>query len=82
MTGRQDGRLHSAVLVSPGRERRRDRKSRKAAAHALLVEDRETRRAAEKAKSDALAAERRPSPAHTAIGKPGRTCVIPPRVGR
>ena len=32
MTGWQDGRLHSAVLVSPGRERRQDRKLRKAAA--------------------------------------------------
>ena len=44
MTGWQDGRLHSAVLVSPGRERRRDRKLRMAAARELLSADREARR--------------------------------------
>ncbi len=48
MTGWHDGRLHSSVLVSPGRERRRDRKSRKAAARRLLAADREARRAAAK----------------------------------
>ena len=42
VSGWQDGRLHTAVLVSPGRERRRDRRSRKAAARSLLAEDRET----------------------------------------
>lgn len=59
MTGWQDGRLHSAVLVSPGRERRRDLKSRKAAARALLDRHREARRAMARAEADVLAAERR-----------------------
>ncbi len=59
MSGREGGRLLSAVLVSPGRERRRDRKSRKAAARALIIEDRESRRAAARAKTEELAAERR-----------------------
>jgi hypothetical protein len=54
-----DHRLHSAVLVSPGRERRRDRKLRKATARALLAEDRESRRTSAKRKSDELTAERR-----------------------
>lgn len=71
MTGWQDGCLHSAVLVSPGRERRRDRKSRRAAARALMVEDRDTRRAAAKAKSDALAAERRETVVLPRSGEPG-----------
>ena len=71
MTGRQDGRLHSAVLVSPGRERRRDRKSRKAASRALMVEERETRRAAAKARSGALAAERRATVVLPRSGEPG-----------
>jgi len=59
VTRQQDGRLLSTVLVSPGRERRRDRRSRKASARALMAADREARRAAAKAKADELAAERR-----------------------
>lgn len=59
MTGWNEGRLHSAVLVSPGRERRRDRLTRRAAAKSLLAEDRDARKIAAKAKTDELAAERR-----------------------
>ena len=59
MSGWQDGRLHSAVLVSPRRERRRDRKFRKRAAQALLAEDRAEHKTATKAKAEALVAERR-----------------------
>jgi hypothetical protein len=59
VSGWQDGRLHSAVLVSPGRERRRDRKSRAAAARALMMKDLATRRTAAKRKAEDLAAERR-----------------------
>ncbi len=60
MTGwNDDHRLHTAVLVAPGRERRRDRKLRRAAARALLVDDQEERRSAARRKSDALAAERK-----------------------
>ena len=59
MSGWQDGRLHSAVLVSPRRERRGDRRLRRAAAKSRLAEDRETRKSEAKAKSDALTAERK-----------------------
>ena len=59
MTGWQDGRLHSAVLVSPGRERRRDRNLRKAAARARMSEEREARRTEAKRKADALTEEKR-----------------------
>jgi len=59
VSGWQDGQLHSAVLVSPRRERRGDRRLRRAAAKSRLAEDRETRKAEAKAKSDALTAERK-----------------------
>ena len=71
MTDRQEGRLHSAVLVSPGRERRRDRRSLRTAARALVVKDAATRRAEEKAKADALAAERRSTAVLPPSGEPG-----------
>jgi hypothetical protein len=54
-----DHRLHSTVLVSPGRETRGDRKLRKAAARALLDEDRDARRSRAKQKAADLAAEKR-----------------------
>lgn len=59
MSGWQDGRLHSAVLVSPRRERRHDRRLRRAAAKSRMTEDRDTRRAEARAKSDANTAERK-----------------------
>ncbi len=59
MSGWQDGRLHSAVLVSPRRERRHDRRLRRAAAKSRMTEDRDTRRAEARAKSDAITAERK-----------------------
>ena len=78
MTGWQHGRLHSAVLISPGRERRRDRKSRKAAARALLVQDRAARRAVAKAKSEELAAERRAAVVLPRSGEPGAAALRTP----
>ena len=59
MSGWQDGRLHSAVLVSPRRERSRDRRLRRAAARSRMTEDRDTRRAESRAKSEAITAERK-----------------------
>jgi len=59
VSGWHDGRLHSAVLISPRRERRGDRRLRRAAAKSRLAEDRETRKAEARAKSDALTAERK-----------------------
>lgn len=58
-TWQDEHRLHTSVLVSPDREKRRDRKLRKASARALLAEDREAKRAFAKQKADDLAAERR-----------------------
>jgi len=51
--------LHSAVLVSPGRESRNDRKLREALARARLNDDHEARRAAAKEKAAAISEERR-----------------------
>lgn len=58
-TWQDEHRLHTSVLVSPRREKRRDRKLRKASARALLAEDRDARRTIAKQKADDLAAERR-----------------------
>jgi hypothetical protein len=54
-----ESRLHSAVLVSPRREKRRDRRTRKAAAKSLLTDDHQSRKAKAQAKADELADERR-----------------------
>lgn len=59
MSGWQDGRLHSTVLVSPRRERRRNRRLRRAAAKSRLADDREVRKTAARVKADALTAERK-----------------------
>ncbi|MDQ3155399.1 MAG: ATP-binding protein, partial [Actinomycetota bacterium] len=59
MNGWDEGRLHSAVLVSPRREKRRDRRTRRAAAKSLLADDHETRKAKARTKADELADERR-----------------------
>jgi len=68
VSGWHDGRLHSAVLVSPGRERRRERRLRRAAAQSRLTEDRQRRKAEAQAKSDAIAEERK---ATTVLPKSG-----------
>lgn len=78
MNGWNEGRLHSAVLVSPRRERRRDRRTRRAAAQSLLAEDRDTRKAAAKAKQDALAAERRATLMLPKCGEPGPAALRTP----
>ena len=54
-----DQRLHSTELVSPGRETRGDRKHRKAAARALVDEDRAARRSTAKEKAAEILAEKR-----------------------
>lgn len=84
-TWQDEHRLHTSVLVSPGREKRRDRKLRRASARALLAEDREARRAAAKQKADDLAAERRATvvlpragePRPAALRTPGRLRLPP-----
>lgn len=59
MNGWNEGRLHSAVLVTPRREGRRDRRKRRAAAKSLLSQDRDSRKASARSKSEALLAERK-----------------------
>ena len=59
MNDHASSRLHSTVLVSPKRERRRDRKARKLAARDLLARDRAEQKTAARAKADALTAERK-----------------------
>ena len=59
MTGWRENRLHSSVLLSPGWERRRARRARRAAAKSLIAEDTATRRSAAKARAEELTAERR-----------------------
>ncbi len=73
-----EGRLHSAVLVAPRRERRRDRRARKAAAKSLLAEDRDSRKAAAKARADELAAERRATVVLPKAGEPGPAALRTP----
>lgn len=53
---------HSAVLVSPKRERRKDRGLRRAAARGRVTEDRDARCTEVKQKADALSAERHAVP--------------------
>ena len=78
MTGSNEGRLHSAVLVAPRRERRRDRRARKAAAKSLLAEDHDSRKAVAKAKADELAAERRATVVLPKSGEPGPAALRTP----
>ena len=59
MNGWRRARLHSAVLVTPRRERRRARRERKASAKDLLAQDRTNQRTTAKAKADQLREERR-----------------------
>lgn len=73
MTARDGERLHSAVLVAPRRERRRDRRARKASAKSLLTADREARKTAAKQKADELATERRAMVVLPKSGEPGPT---------
>jgi hypothetical protein len=73
-----EGRLHSTVLVAPGREPRRDRRVRRAAATSLLTQERDARKATAKATSDALAAERRATVVLPKGGEPGPAALRTP----
>ncbi|WP_110240168.1 VirB4 family type IV secretion system protein [Nocardioides gilvus] len=63
--------LHSAVLVSPGRERRADRKLRSASARALINDDRDVQRSSARQKAADLAAEKRATVLLPRAGEPG-----------
>ncbi|WP_141013683.1 ATP-binding protein [Nocardioides sambongensis] len=78
MSNRPDSRLHSTVLVSPGRESRRDRKTRRAAARQLVRADQADQRATAKAKADLLKAERRATPLLPRAGEHGPAALRTP----
>ena len=78
MKGWNEGRLHSAVLVAPRRERRRDRRARNAAAKSLLAEDRDSRKAVTKARADEIATERRTTVVLPKAGEPGPAALRTP----
>jgi hypothetical protein len=75
---RDERRVHSSVLVTPGRERRRDRKLRRAAACALIADDRKAQRALVKQKADDLAAERRATVTLPSAGERGPAALRTP----
>lgn len=78
MNDHDASRLHSAVLVSPKRERRRDRKARKLAARDLLARDRAEQKTLARAKADALAAERKATVLLPKAGEPGPSALRTP----
>ncbi|WP_454114959.1 ATP-binding protein [Microbacterium lacticum] len=59
MTGGEESRLHTSVLVSPQSERRKHRKARKQAAAQVVTEQQRQRKAEAKARVQADRAERR-----------------------
>ncbi|MEQ6902015.1 ATP-binding protein [Nocardioides sp. YIM 152588] len=63
--------LRASSLVAPGDEGRRSRRRRKAAARALLTEDRSLRREAARAQAEELAAEGRATVVLPRSGEPG-----------
>lgn len=78
MNDHASSRLHSTVLVSPKRERRRDRKARKLAARDLLARDRAEQKTAARAKADALTAERKATVLLPKAGEPGPAALRTP----
>ncbi|CAN5127379.1 ATP-binding protein [soil metagenome] len=78
MSGWQDGRLHSAVLMSPRREKRKDRKTRNQAAKSLLDDDHAEHKATAKSKADELADERRATVVLPRAGESGPAALRTP----
>lgn len=72
-------RLHTAVLVGPNGERRRNRKARRRAAAAILAADKKTRLAEAKAKLATEKAEQRATTYLPAAGEPGPAALRSPR---
>jgi hypothetical protein len=66
-----DERLHTSVLVSPSKERRRDRKNRDEAARLMAKHDQNARRAKSRQAYDDLKAERRATVVLPKAGEPG-----------
>ncbi|WP_188421933.1 ATP-binding protein [Nocardioides daphniae] len=70
--------MHSTALVSPGREKRRDRRTRRAAAAARIAADRDARKTMERTKAEALQAERRATVVLPKAGEPGPAALRTP----
>ena len=73
-----DERLHTSVLVSPTRERRRERKLRDRTARSIVRNDRDTRRISAKLRYDDLKAERRATAVLPKAGEPGPAALRTP----
>ena len=78
MSGPEEGRLHTSVLVGPQGERRRHRKARQKAAAQVEAEARQMRKDDAKAKWDAEQAERRATTYLPASGEPGPAALRTP----
>ncbi|GAA2229872.1 ATP-binding protein [Herbiconiux moechotypicola] len=78
MSGPEEGRLHTSVLVGPQGERRQHRKARQRAAAQVEAEARQMRKDDAKAKWDAEQAERRATTYLPASGEPGPAALRTP----
>ena len=78
MTGQDDSRLHTAVLVGPEGERRRARKARRQAAAKVETDARQHRKAQARAKWEAEQAERRNTSYLPASGEAGPAALRTP----
>lgn len=78
MTGREESRLHTSVLVSPESERRKHRKARKQAAAEVVTGQRRQRKAEAKARVQADRAERRATTYLPLAGEPGGAALRTP----
>ncbi|WP_448232285.1 ATP-binding protein [Microbacterium lacticum] len=78
MTGDQDSRLHTTVLVGPAGERHRHRKARRQAAAKIETSARQAKKAEAKARWQAEQAERRNTIYLPANGEPGPAALRTP----
>ena len=78
MTGQEEGRLHTSVLVGPNGERRKHRKARRQAAAQVEADARQTRKAEAKARWEAEQAETRNTVYLPAAGEPGPAALRTP----
>ncbi|MBD8053559.1 ATP-binding protein [Rhodococcus ruber] len=78
MTGDDEGRLHTSVLVGPNGERRRHRKARRQAAAQVEADARARRKAEARARWEAERAERRATTYLPAAGEPGPAALRTP----
>ncbi len=78
VTGKDEGRLHTAVLVGPEGERRRNRKARQKAATRIETTARDAKKAEAKRRWEAEQAERRATSYLPAAGEPGPAALRTP----